>query len=285
MPSFPPRPSDRVGWRPVAGLLLRCERHSARVAPQMFGEEKAADVVAYEMAPLAGAALPDKGLAVAIVAAAFQAAAKDVAIDVLPAKPLAKYSLLNSEAAAMVGELRDLSEQEKATVTPEAFYVSTGAWYYYQPAYGNGLSWSGNPAELKDLSLGTLPDEDMEPYNKAGIRAAQGDLRTLLEGLRSKKIDLAGLPDLAGQYWVKSNYPEEADKLVRLTPPAWEKPWYVLFSKKHPRAGELRAAFVKGMSLIVKNGDYLALLEKYGGKQSSPADALDRLKRYRPAAK
>ena len=94
-----------------------------RITSQMFGEEKKADIVGYQLAPLDAAAKSDGELAVEIVTEAFKAAGKAPVVDVLPSKELAKYALLNNDAVALIGGLQDLTEKEKNQYHMITFYL------------------------------------------------------------------------------------------------------------------------------------------------------------------
>lgn len=109
-----------------AGLLAACclfvswtaQATAPRIAPQLFGEELKADIVAYPMQ----AKDVDGELLKELVVAAFKAADKAPLLDVLPSRQLAKYALLNNDAAALIGNQDDLSTKEKNQYRLVNFY-------------------------------------------------------------------------------------------------------------------------------------------------------------------
>lgn len=111
----------------VAMFCLVCswsaEATAPRIAPQLFGEEKKADIVGYQFAPSDASAKSDGELAVEIVTAAFNAAGKKPVLDVLPSKQLAKYALFNKDAVALMGRLQDLTAREKNQYRVVTFYL------------------------------------------------------------------------------------------------------------------------------------------------------------------
>ena len=102
-----------------------------RIAPQLFGEEKKADIVGYPFAPLEASKsdgeLPVGTLAEEIVTEAFKAAGKAPVVDVLPSKQLAKYALFNNDAVALIGSLQDLAAKEKNQYRVVTFYLRAPA--------------------------------------------------------------------------------------------------------------------------------------------------------------
>ena len=101
-----------------------------RIAPQLFGEEKKADIVGYQFTPLeasrSNGELPVGKLAEEIVTEAFKAAGKAPVVDVLPSKQLAKYALFNNDAVALMGSPRDLAAKEKKRYHVVTFYLRAG---------------------------------------------------------------------------------------------------------------------------------------------------------------
>lgn len=122
---------SRPAWAGIARLLaifcLICSWNAQATAPritgQMFGEEKKADIVGYQLAPLDAAAKSDGELAVEIVNEAFKAESKTPVVDVLPSKELAKYALLNNDAVALIGSPEDLTAKEKNQYHVITFYL------------------------------------------------------------------------------------------------------------------------------------------------------------------
>lgn len=95
-----------------------------RITPQLFGEEKKADIVGYQFAePLDAAARSEIALEVEIVTEAFKAAGKTPAVDVLPSKQLATYALFNNDAAALMGRVQDLAAKDTREYRVVAFYL------------------------------------------------------------------------------------------------------------------------------------------------------------------
>ena len=111
----------------LATLLLVCaataQATAPRIAPKLFGEDKPADIVGYQIAAADAQARPLSELALAIVSEAFKAVGKTPVIDVLPSKQLATYALSNNDAVALMGSPQDVTAPEQKKTRSVVFYV------------------------------------------------------------------------------------------------------------------------------------------------------------------
>lgn len=122
--------SDHIFSGLLAALLLlfsvAAQATAPRIAPQLFGEEKKADILTYRLSPLDSAVRAEDELLVRIVKEAFKEAGKSPVLDSQPAKQLAKYALFNGEVAALVGSPADFSDKEKKRYRWSTFYMRGG---------------------------------------------------------------------------------------------------------------------------------------------------------------
>lgn len=162
--------------RLLATLCLFCswsaEATAPRIAPGLFGEERKADIVGYRFAPLASAVQSDGELAVEIVKEAFNEAGKAPVVDVLPSKQLAKYALLNNDAAGLMGSERDLTPKEKGQYRVVTFYLrgASGepvALIFSKKKLGNELHQAFNEGLQKIIKSGKYL-EILEKYYGEG---------------------------------------------------------------------------------------------------------------------
>lgn len=172
---------SRSAWggitRMLAMLCLVCswsaEATAPRIAPQLFGEEKKADIVGYQFAPLEAAAKSDGALAVEIVTEAFKAAGKTPTVDVLPSKQLAKYALVNKDAVALMGRSQDLTAKEKNQYRVVTFYLrdmvrgAEPVSLIFSKARGNELQPAFNQGLQKIVNNGKYL-EILEKYHGKG---------------------------------------------------------------------------------------------------------------------
>ncbi len=113
--------------RITALLLIACSFSAQATAPRltakMFGDEKKADIVAYQS--VSSETKSESELTQAIVTEAFNASEKTPIIDLLPSKKLATYALFNHDAAALIGSLQDLANQDKKQYSIVTFYLKS----------------------------------------------------------------------------------------------------------------------------------------------------------------
>lgn len=112
--------------RLTALLFLVCAWNAYATAPritaQLFGEERKADIAAYQPAPAEAA---EHELAVEIVTEAFKAAGKKPVLDVIPSKQLATYALTNHDVMALMGNSRDWADKDKKQYSVVVFYLKS----------------------------------------------------------------------------------------------------------------------------------------------------------------
>jgi len=177
--------SSRSVWGDMPRLLaifcLVCswsaEATAPRIAPGLFGEEKKADIVGYQFAPLEASKsdgeLPVGKLAVEIVTEAFKAAGKTPLVDVLPSKQLAKYALFNNDAVALMGSPQDLAAKERNQYRVVTFYLrdmvrgEEPVALIFSKARGNELQPAFNQGLQKIVNNGKYL-EILEKYHGKG---------------------------------------------------------------------------------------------------------------------
>lgn len=254
------------------------EATGPRFTPQMFEDEDKIQIVAYEYPPLTTLEIASMGLVTEVVQASFKEADMEVTIEIQVLKDLAKYYLLQDNAIAMMGQKQDFSEEEQKQLVIIPCCIMTGYYFYYKPAHKD-LQWGGKPENLKGYTYGALKDEDVKDYEKTGIKIVRADdIISLIKKLHAKEIDFMSASEVVGGWLIKENFPKETDNFVRMKTPAWGSAFSIIFNKTHPRAEEVRNAFIRGFEAIRKSRGYLQILEKYYGKGNIPEDYMKRLK-------
>lgn len=102
---------------------LSAEATAPRIAAQMFGEERKADIVAYQLVQ-GTTAESTSGAMLVIVKDACKAGGKQVSVDVVPSRQLAQYAVSNGEVAALIGVDADLAAKDKAQYRSVVFFIS-----------------------------------------------------------------------------------------------------------------------------------------------------------------
>lgn len=86
-----------------------------RIAAQLFGEERRADIAAYSLSSTHDAAAKaEEELTLELVRSAYRAAGQEISIDVMPSRQLAHYALSNGDVAILLGTNQDREAQYRA---------------------------------------------------------------------------------------------------------------------------------------------------------------------------
>lgn len=151
-------------WIFLAAILYSFSAHATapRITAQLFGEERKADIVAYQSAD----SKSETALTVEIVNQAFKAAGKSPIVDVLPSKQLATYALFNKDAAALIGTNDDVASKDKKQYQVVTFYLGTTSSTVLFFARGSDLHRFFVEGLLKILRNGTYA----QIAEKSGIK-------------------------------------------------------------------------------------------------------------------
>ena len=257
-------------WTGILLMALTAPRETGatgpRLTPKLFESEETIKIFVYEYPPLTTFEMPNMGLCSEIIQEAFKEAGVKVTIENQVVKSLAKYSLIQDNAAAMIGEKSDFSEDELKQLVFMPCYIMTGVYFYYKPRHNKELRWYGKLDNLKGYTYGALEGEDATTYEKAGIKTVKGGILSLFKMLQAKKIDFLGVADIRGEWFVKKHFSKEINNFAKMKVPVWEAPFSIIFNKKHARSKGISKAFTEGFHKIKQNGKYIEILEKYGKK-------------------
>jgi len=234
-----------------------------RFGPKLLKSEETIKIFAYQYPPLVDLQTPGMGIVANIVQAAFEEAGVDMQIDILPVKSLAKYSVLNENAIAVMGESGLFSEMESEKLVAVPCYEMTGGYYYYLPAHQEGMSWDGDLNKLRGYTCGAPTGEDITSYENASIKVIQDDLKSLLRKLKEKEIDFISAPDTVVRHYIQKFYSDEINNFTKMKVSAWTAPFSIFFNKANPLVETLKNAYSEGLKEIKQNGKYDRIVSMY----------------------
>ena len=170
------RPTKQAQWSKASAT-------APRITAQLFGDERKADIVAYQLAPFDALAKANTALAVDIVMEAYKAAGKMPALDVLPSKNLALYALTSNESPVLLGSVQDLSEQDmnKYSVITFFFRGDASVSLIFSKAHGKELHQDFNQGLRKIIKIGTY-QKILEKYQ----------IKSIAEHVRRVKLQNSG---------------------------------------------------------------------------------------------
>ena len=239
------------------------------------------EIYALDFPPFISTEVVEGGLDAEIINAALKAADIDAAIRALPLGNMVKYYLTQENAIVVLGRHHlSFSAKQKKDLIFIPVSVTSESYFYYKPAQKLALSWNGKLKNLKGNTYGAHKGEDVVAYKDAGINIDFGKPHTLLKKLKSKKIDFIKLPELTAEWMIDKYFPEEKANFTQMETSIGEKPTFIVFSKNHPDGEAMAKKFSAGLSKIINNGSYMAILEKYLGKGDRTARHMESLQRF-----
>jgi ABC-type amino acid transport substrate-binding protein len=162
-------------------------------------------------------------------------------------------------------------DQEQLHIIP---YMTINVDWFYA---GDNSPLTQQDFTGKVLATPTSQDKPQAyyvPYLKRGMRyitveQPERQVRLLMSG----RVDFITLPRLSGFYQLFNNGVEDFNS-YGFAP--MMKPFVInmAFAKDNPRTNILAPAFKQGLQVIIEDGTYLAIHEKYWGKGNVPKSAL-----------
>ncbi|ATX79503.1 amino acid ABC transporter substrate-binding protein, PAAT family [Mariprofundus aestuarium] len=249
------------------GSLLFATTASAtgpRVTKALFAIDKD-QVHALEFPPFLSTEVADGGLFSEIVNSALEQAGVDAVITTHPVQRMVKYYLLQENALAVMGRHLNFSSEARKSLILIPVAVMTENFYYYKPAYPNGLEWSGNLTSLQGKTYGAHKGEDVAAFKAAGIAVKEGRTIALLKMIAKGEADFAAIPALTTSWLLDKYMASEKGDFAAMQRPAGTDVMYVVFNGKHPQGADDAAKFRKALTAMVNDGSYAAIMKKHIG--------------------
>ncbi|SDH65652.1 substrate-binding periplasmic protein [Propionivibrio dicarboxylicus] len=265
---------ERPGWRSLARWLTVLGVLTA-------GSVDAADRVelgAFEYPPIyQDTSGPDKGLAIDLALAAFQAANVEVDLRFYPVARMIHYLETGAVTCAIGGQVlyEDPAVAANVRVGSVILYVLQ-TFFYDRRRFSDGFA-DISPDRLRGVSIGALNSSGIMRtlQRMPGLKlipntSHEGSARQLAAG----RIDLWAIVDLTGQHFLTTLFPEEVGAYAR-TAPFNRGDVSLTCSRTRDADGFYAGKFAEGLALIKKNGSFRRIMAKYyGGAQRIPSEAL-----------
>lgn len=219
-------------------------------------------VYALDSPPYITTELGGSGLAIELTNSLLQTAKTSASINILPLPKMLKYYLFQEKALALVGSHLSFTAEEQKSLIFVPILRLQKHYYIYQPKHPEGLPWKGDLNALANKTYGADPEEDIAPYQKAGIRIETGKLLALLEKLKLGQIDFLAGSEPSINWFLDKNLSSDKAQFSKLEPAAGDETFFVIFNKNHPQGEAIAKQFKEGLTALIANGQYKALLEK-----------------------
>ena len=224
------------------------------------------EIVAVETPPLHSSQNPSGGMAFEIVKAALNSEKETAALTTYPVQRMVKYYVTQEKVLAALATNWNLSVDDKKSLVSVPIALINEQYVYFKPAHPKGISWAGKLSELKGLRYGAHKGEDASAYKKAEIKVVYGESRFLFQKLKSKKVDFIKEPVLSAKAMINANFSADKNKFAVMESAPKKSVCKIHFNLQNQEAEEISKKFTKGLSAILKNGQYQAIIEKYEGK-------------------
>lgn len=236
------------------------------------------EIVAVETPPYYSSQYPTGGMAFEIVTAALNAEKETAILTTYPVQKMVNYYLTQEKVLAALGTNWNLSAAEKKNVRAIPLFLVREQYFYYKPFHPKGIAWGGKLSNLKGLTYGEHEGVDTQAYKKAGINVVYGRSRTLFDKLKTGKADFIGESAMSAQAIIDTFFASDKAQFATMEPNPEESVCTILFNLQNPEAEEMSQKFRKGLSSILKNGQYQAIIEKYEGRTPLSSQHIEKFK-------
>lgn len=252
----------------MASAVLAC---SAALATERI------DILASEYPPICqDSPGPEKGLAIDLMMAAFQAVDVDVELHFFPV-PRMVHFIETAQAMCAVGG-RVLFEEPSVASTlrmGSAIHHVTQTFLYDRRRFPEGITYASLD-KLKGLPIGVLQSSSIASYlQKEGLQLVPASSHeNSARQLQSGEIALWAIVDVTGYLTLKKMFGDEADQFGR-TKGFNRGDISLVCSRERDVNGAYVRKFADGLARIKKNGIYRQIMGKYyGGEQRINREAL-----------
>lgn len=268
-------------WIKTTGCIIALGVSLLATGPRVTGAMISAshnEIVAVETPPLYSSQTPNGGMAFELVAAALKSENETASLTTYPIQKMVNYYVTQEKVLAALGTSWNLSAAEKKNVISIPVSVIREHYFYYKPAHPKGIAWGGKLSNLKGLSYGEHEGVDTQPYKEAGINVVYGRSRPLFEKLKAGKVDFIGESALGGQEIINTFFASDKSQFATMEPNPQESICTIVFNLQNPDAQIISKKFRTGLSAILKNGQYQAIIEKYEGKTALASQHVEKFK-------
>ena len=250
-----------------------------RVTPRLLSPEKN-QIFALDMPPFTSAEIPGGGLFSEIVLDALKSQDVDAVMETLPLTRLVRYYLFQDASFAVLAMQWSFSAEERREVIIVPFYVVRGGYFFRKPSREHLPRWIKMLHNLRGRTYGAKVNENAGEETQSGINVIYDRPVMLFRKLGSGSLDFVSVPDPVADWIIENQFHGEHPNLERTPEVAWEIPASIVFNKKHSDGEAAAKKFIRGLSLIIRNGRYREILEKYHGTGQVPPHYKKRLEHF-----
>lgn len=212
--------------------------------------------------------IPGKGYGIAsdLTQAAFEAVNISVKFDYIPMARTVD-SVINQRHPANLGSINWFIKDRKEKSVKVVNLFNIGFKLFYKKVrFPKGLDYD-RLSDLKTLQIGNVRGSSTTPVvNKAGLNIRWiSTLEQNFKMLNADRIDLAVGGETAGWTLIKSLYPDTSYQFAAAEKPIHQVPIGLVF---HRSERNLIERFNQGIDIILQNGTYMDIVQRYYGDKA-----------------
>lgn len=248
-----------------------------RITAAMFTEAKN-EIVAVEGPPLYAMQQQSGGLAFEIVSAALKTQNETATLTTYPVRKMVDYYLTQENVLGALGRSQYLPDEDKKGNIIFPVCRVHEHYYYYKPLHPKGITWKGSLSDLKGLRYGAREEENTQTYEKAGIKIEKGRSLDNFKKLKTGSVDFIKEAELIAKGIMDTNFGSDKNEFAVMEPSPEESTVLIVFNVKNPDTKTISKKFRDGLSVILENGQYQTIIEKYEGKNEISAGHVKQFK-------
>lgn len=248
-----------------------------RITAAMFAEAKN-EIVAVEAPPLYVMQQQNGGMVFEIVSLALKTQNENSTLTTYPVRKMADYYMTQEKVLGTLGQSHNLSKEDKKGNIVLPVCRVHEHYYYYKPLHPKGIIWKGSLSDLRGLRYGAGEEENTLSYEKVGIKVEHGRSLDNFKKLKMGSVDFIKEMELTAKVIIESNFAADKNQFATLEPAPEESTVLIIFNVKNPDAKAISKKFRDGLSIILDNGQYQSIIEKYEGKNELSAEHIKQFK-------
>ena len=242
----------------------------------LFASEQVVEFGSSETPPFWSAHMPDDGMAGEMLHAISKEIGVKSVIKYFPLKRIRQDLTSNH-----VGNPEIFAGQEFIAIIPIAFFRV--AFFYYKPNHEKEIIYRGLD-DIKGYTLGVIRGtlDDISFFYKKGIKVEESISEdSLIQKLKYRRIDLCCMVKLSGIYKINKIFPNDAGNFVHFDIKETVSPITIMIDQNYPDGRKLGKKYDNGLKIIIENGKYNKILEKYYGQGKIPQDWFMQLEKFK----
>ena len=209
----------------------------------------------------------EDGLLFDVVNAAFQSVQVPTITNLIPVKR-GIYQVKINESIAYIGILDTFDKNVIKNLEVYPLVDINFIMFYLKEKFPKGISYN-KYSDLKPYTFAVLAGgitEVVAKNNNLKIDSVY-NFASIFEKVKTKRVDVGLAVDLSIDLWIKDLYKDSEYMFAKnIKKPFVTKSSVIVFNKTHPDYKIYKEKFEIGLENIVRNGEFLKILETYYGK-------------------